>query len=173
MSRDTRVGQPGVVASLESAWNARFGVYASSMDPSMARPDFTGHAYPTGSGHHADFVARSAARSAFQGDTSNNTTVLTATQHAELGQKRRVAVAAMVDCSAWDTSGSAQLPILDFACVLMLAPVRDGGSAAQWSQVGATMDVEYLGLAGNPGTPCASSGLAGGSFGPRVPTLVQ
>lgn len=173
VSRDTRVGQPGVVASLESAWNARFGVYASSMDPSMARPDFTGHAYPTGSGHHADFVARSAARSAFQGDTSNNTTVLTATQHAELGQKRRVAVAAMVDCSAWDTSGSAQLPILDFACVLMLAPVRDGGSAAQWSQVGATMDVEYLGLAGNPGTPCASSGLAGGSFGPRVPTLVQ
>jgi hypothetical protein len=82
-------------------------------------------------------------------------------------------VAAIVDCAAWAVSGSAQPPILDFACVLMLAPVRNGGSVAQWSQVAATMDVEFLGLARAAGTPCASSGLAGGSFGPPVPTLVQ
>jgi hypothetical protein len=35
------------------------------------------------------------------------------------------------------------------------------------------MDVEFLGLTRTAGTPCASSGLAGGSFGPLVPALVQ
>ena len=173
VSSGSRVGQPGVMSSLESAWNARFGVYASGMDPNSAKPDFTGHAYPTGSGHYADFVARGAARAPFQGNVANNTSKLTDQQHASLGQRRRVAVAAIVDCSAWQASNSAQPPILDFACVLMLAPVRNGGSAAQWSEVAATLDVEYLGLARTAGTPCASSGLAGGSFGPPVPTLVQ
>jgi Flp pilus assembly protein TadG len=173
VSAGTRVGQPGVVSTLESAWNARFGVYASGMDPASAKPDFTGHGYPTGSNHYADFVARSAARAPFQGAVANNTTKLTGAQHASLGQRRRVAVAAIVDCSTWGASGSAQPPILDFACVLMLAPVRNGGSAAQWSEVAATMDVEFLGLTRTAGTPCASSGLAGGSFGPLVPALVQ
>jgi hypothetical protein len=173
VSSGSQVGQPGVVSSLESAWNARFGVYASGMDPTDAKPDFTGYAYPTGSSNYADFVARSAARTPFQGLVANNTTTLSSAQHASLGQRRRVAVAAIVDCAAWAVSGSAQPPILDFACVLMLAPVRNGGSVAQWSQVAATMDVEFLGLARAAGTPCASSGLAGGSFGPPVPTLVQ
>lgn len=173
VSADSRVGQPGVISTLESAWNARFGVYASSMDPTSAKPDFSGYAYPTGEGHFADFVSRSAARAPFQGEVANNNAKLTSTQHANLGQRRRVAVAAIVDCSVWNTSASAQPTILDFACVLMLAPVRNGGSAVQWSDVSATMDVEYLGLARTAGTPCASSGLAGGSFGPPVPTLVQ
>jgi len=173
VSAGSNVGQPGIVSTLESAWNSRFGVYASGLDASEANPDFSGHAYPTGSGHYADFVARSAARAPFQGRVANNTSKLTGAQHASLGQRRRVAVAAIVNCSVWQTSGSAQPPILDFACVLMLAPVRNGGSPAQWSDIAATMDVEYLGLARAAGTPCASSGLAGGSFGPPVPTLVQ
>lgn len=173
VSSGSRVGQPGVVSTLESAWNARFGVYASGVDPASAKPDFTGYGYPTGTNRYADFVTRSAARAPFQGNVANNTTKLTGAQHASLGQRRRVAVAAIVDCSVWETSGSAQPPILDFACVLMLAPVRNGGSAPQWSEVSATMDIEYLGLARAAGTPCASSGLAGGSFGPPVPTLVQ
>ena len=63
--------------------------------------------------------------------------------------------------------------MLDFACVLLLAPVRNGGSAASWTQVSTTMDMEFLGLTRNPGTPCATGGLAGGAYGPPVPTLVQ
>lgn len=169
----SRVGQPGVMSSLESAWNSRFGVYKSGLDASEASPDFSGWAYPTGSGNYADYAARRAARTPFQGAVANNASVLTSAQHASLGQQRRVAVAAIVDCSVWEASGSAQPPVLDFACVLMLAPVRNGGSAKQWSAISDTMDVEYLGLARSGGTPCASSGLAGGSFGPPVPTLVQ
>ena len=84
-----------------------------------------------------------------------------------------LATAAIVDCSVWAASGSAQPPVLDFACVLLLAPVRNGGSAASWTEVAATMDLEFLGLTRNPGTPCATGGLAGGAYGPPVPTLVQ
>ena len=96
VSSGSRVGQPGVVSTLESAWNARFGVYASGTDPASAKPDFTGYSYPTGTDRYADFVTRSAARAPFQGNVANNTTTLTGAQHASLGQRRRVAVAAIV-----------------------------------------------------------------------------
>lgn len=167
------VGQPGVISSLESAWNSRFGIYASGMDPQSAPPDFTGYAYPSGSNNYADFVSRTRARAAFQGNVGGGNSKLTSAQHAALGQQRRVATAAIVDCSVWSGSGSAQPPVLDFACVLLLAPVRNGGSATSWTQAGATMDLEFLGLTRNPGTPCATGGLAGGAYGPPVPTLVQ
>jgi len=167
------VGQPGVISSLESAWNSRFGIYASGTQPQTAPPDFTGYAYSSGSNHYADFVTRTGARAAFQGNVGGGTTKLSSAQHAALGQQRRVATAAMVDCSVWAASGSAQPPVLDFACVLLLAPVRNGGSAASWTEVSATMDLEFLGLTRNPGTPCATGGLAGGAYGPPVPTLVQ
>lgn len=167
------VGQPGVISSLETAWNSRFGIYTGGAQPQSAPPDFTGWAYPSGSNHYADFVARTSARAAFQGNVGGGNVRLTSAQHALLGQQRRVATAAIVDCSVWAGGGSAQPPVLDFACVLLLAPVRNGGSAASWSQVSATMDLEFLGLTRNPGTPCATGGLAGGAYGPPVPTLVQ
>lgn len=165
------VGSPGVVSALETSWNARFGLYAGSTRPQDAPPDFTGYAYPSGSGHYADFVARARDRAPFQGSAPGNHQVLSRSEHAEYGQRRRVVTAAVVDCSQW-TSGSANPVILDFACVLLLAPVASGGGK-QWSQVSETMDLEFLGLTRDPGTPCATLGLAGGSFGPPVPTLVQ
>lgn len=54
------------------------------------------------------------------------------------------------------------MPILGYACVLMLNPIKGPNDVV----------LEYLGEPNTPGTPCASYGLAGGS-GPLVPVLVQ
>ena len=169
----TTVGQAGTITSLESNWNARFGVYASSMSYTNAPPDFTGYGYVTGSNNYSDYVSRSSTRDPYQNGVGGGNSKLTSAQHGSYGQKRRIATAAIVDCSVW-SSGSANPTVIDFACILLLAPVQNGGSAAQWGpEFATTMDVEYLGLASAPGTPCATSGLGGGTFGPPVPVLVQ
>ncbi len=169
------VGQPGVVSTLESAWNSRFGIYKNPLNSTTAPPDFTGYSYPTGSNNYANYVTRLASRASFKppGGAPSSITVLTSAQHASLGQKRRVATAAMVNCSVWNSSGSANPPVLDFGCILLLAPVKDGGPPAQWLQTSNTLDIEYLGLASAVNTPCASSGLAGGTYGPLVPVLAK
>jgi hypothetical protein len=169
----TTVGQAGTISALESNWNARFGVYASSMSYSTAPPDFTGYGYITTSNNYSDYVARSSAREPYQNGVGGGNSKLASGQHGTYGQKRRIATAAIVDCSVW-SSGSANPTVVDFACILLLAPVLNGGSTAQWGpEYATTMDVEYLGLASAAGTPCATSGLGGGTFGPRVPVLVQ
>ena len=61
--------------------------------------------------------------------------------------------------------GQAQtVPIQAWACVLMLHKI---GSPSD------TVYMEYLGRANDPGSPCATAGLGGGSVGPMVPVLVQ
>ena len=166
------VGEAGVVTSLEAAWNTRFGVYHPSKSFTAARPDVTGYSYPTGSNHYADFETQSAARAPFQGTVGGGSTKLTSAQHGVEGrQNRRVLTAAVVDCAVW--AGGGNPAVLDFACILMLAPVVNGGGPSSWSDVAPTMDIEFLGLTRQVGTPCATSGLGGGAFGPPVPTLVQ
>ena len=169
------VGQPGVVSTLESAWNSRYGVYKNPLNATTAPPDFTGYSYPTGSNNYANYVTRLASRASFAppGGAPGSITVLTSAQHAALGQKRRVVTAAMVNCSVWNTSPSTNPPVLDFGCILLLAPVKDGGPPAQWLQTSNTLDIEYLGLATAVNTPCASSGLGGGTYGPLVPVLAK
>ncbi len=169
------VGQPGAVSTLESAWNTRFGLYKNgTYNTTNAPPDFTGYSYPTGSNHYANYVTRLAARTPFQGITHNSVNTTTQANHVALGGQRRIAVAAVVNCSVWAVPpGAAQPPVLDFSCILLLAPVQDGGPAAHWSQIAPNLDIEYLGLSSSPGSPCASSGLAGGLYGPKVPALAQ
>lgn len=166
------VGQPGVVSTLETAWNSRFGIYKSGpINSGTAPPDFTGYGYPTGSNNYANYEIRQAARVQFQGLVGGGASKLTTAQHGALGQKRRVVTAAIVDCTVWNTSPSGNPPVKDFGCILLLAPVRDGGSPASWTNVAATLDIEYLGLASAVGTPCATAGLGGGTYGPLVPVL--
>ena len=174
----TPVGQPGVVSTAETVWNTRFGIYKSpTYTTSNGPPDFTGYSYPSSSNNFADYEGRLAARAQFQGNlpSSGNPSKITSAQHASVGAQRRIAVAAVVDCFVWHTSPSSNPVVKDFSCILLLAPVRDGGPAAQYSETDAneTMDIEYLGLANAAGSPCASSGLSGGTYGPLVPNLVQ
>jgi hypothetical protein len=176
VSVGTPVGQPGVISAAESVWNTRFGVYKGpTYTYSNAPADFTGYSYPSSSSNYADYVSRLAARAQFQGSIHSSLSKLTSGQHASFGAQRRIAVAAVVDCSVWNTNSSANPTVIDFSCILLLAPVPDGGPASAYSDTDAneTMDIEYLGLASAVGSPCASSGLSGGSYGPLVPNLVQ
>lgn len=91
--------------------------------------------------------------------------ILTPAEHRDRGQQRRVALAPVVDCTQFSgatSCGSQLVPILGYACVLMLNPIKGPNDVV----------LEYLGQPNTPGTPCASYGLAGGS-GPLVPVLVQ
>lgn len=55
--------------------------------------------------------------------------------------------------------------IKDFACALMLQPLSIPSASS--------VQMEYIGNAGEPGSPCTTNGLPGGVAGPLVPVLVQ
>jgi hypothetical protein len=59
---------------------------------------------------------------------------------------------------------SQTVPIEAWACVLMLHPIGSPGDIVR---------MEFLGLSSTAGSPCATSGLAGGTAGPLVPVLVH
>lgn len=169
------VGAQGEVTSLDRAWNTRFGIYLNSQTtPANATPDYSGYGYPSGGNHYADYMARVAARTPFQGNTGNWTKLSTA-EHGQYGKSRRIAVTPIVDCSVWSTGpGSAQPPIEAFGCVLMLAPVlKIQGAIPEGADASMQMAIEYIGRADEPGSPCTTAGRPGGGFGPPVPALVQ
>ena len=85
-------------------------------------------------------------------------------QLASSGASRRLTVAPIVDCSLW--AGSQTVPILAWACVLMLHPISAPGDVVY---------MEYIGLSNTPGSPCVTTGLPSGpgTAGPLVPALVR
>ena len=181
------VGQNGAVNSLDKAYNTRFGVYAPGGGYSIANspPDYTGNSYSTenwtlgrnaytGSvGGQTNFKA---ARAAFMPITNpvgvtpsfyaNNDTRATQAQHASNGADRRLVIVPIVDCAGFAAGQHA--PVRAYACVLMLDPYRRQGNNV-------VSRLEFIGLSNEPGSPCATSGIAGdsGSMGPMVPALVQ
>lgn len=185
------VGQTGVIGnSAAKAWNSRFGLYqGGGGNPNLtsAPPDFTGYAYtdirpdnglpgnwPSGSNAYPDFQARrnlnqsyganvqagNAATGLSISNAYNPTT--TTGQHQTYGADRRMTTAPIVDCGAWASAQT--VPILGWACVLMLHPISSPGD---------TVHMEFRGASNQPGSPCATSGLGGGTAGPFVPVLVQ
>lgn len=167
-----QVGEAGAITSLQHAWNSRFGLYGpGSLSVSDAPPDFTGYGYsPPASSNYADYEARYAARAPFNAKPPGSWKRLTNPEHTAYGQRRRVATVPVVNCAEF---ASGMPKVQDLACVLLLAPIK-GSPAGGWpAGSSATIDIEFLGRASTPGTPCVSYGLAGGTFGPPVPTLVQ
>lgn len=187
------LGTPGVQSSIADAWNERFGIYRNSGDPATDHPDFTGYVYTatnwptqfnawngaTPAGAHAtaaNFLAKRAAYASCA-DTGTNMsgpngckaiTGLTLTggfntlatpgptgQHHQDGASRRIALVPVVNAA----NG-----VMDYACMLMLQPM---------SIPPADVQLEFLGNAGSPGSPCTTSGLPGGAAGPLVPVLVR
>ncbi len=175
------IGQTGVAASLTDAWNSRFGIYKShevalgAGGPlSTAPPDFTGYSYtasnwPAQSNAYPDYLARRDGREPFNADSgvslTGNATAISAAQHATYGRDRRLVLAPIVDCALFASSQS--VPMDAWGCVLLLAPISTPGAGSFSARL------EYRGLASEPGSPCASSGLAGGTAGPAVPVLAQ
>jgi Flp pilus assembly protein TadG len=188
------LGTPGAQTSVDRPWNYRFGVYKNSDAPALNHPDQTGYAYtaanwknpvpqnafagtPAAGSHStaANYITKRAAYAsladtgtnvktgsqiAFGDNTKLNSFQKLATpgaggQHQQYGTNRRLAVVPVID-------GANR--VTDYVCMFMLHPLSGPNDPAQ---------LEYRGLAGIPDTPCATSGLPGGSAGPLVPVLVR
>jgi Flp pilus assembly protein TadG len=189
------LGTPGVQASVADVWNARFGLYRGSSSPATMHPDFTGYSYTTNnwpSGNSAydgptppmahptadDFLTKrlafaSCADTGTQMNGPNGCATIinrtvnsfnniaspgpTATDgHARYGANRRIVTVPVTNAYP----GSVE----DYACMLMLQPI---------SLPPADIQLEFIGGASVPGSPCATSGLPGGAAGPLVPVLVR
>jgi len=178
ITSNTNVGQTGVMGNAAGkAWNSRFGLYqngAGNPQPPAAAPDFTGFAYtpltwPSQQNALPNFLnTQRVAHSPYQGNAATGLSIsnaynsATSGQLATMGASRRLSVAPMVDCAGWASSQT--VPIVAYACILMLHPIGSPSDIVR---------MEYVGRADDPSSPCATSGLAGGSFGPLVPVLVQ
>jgi len=190
------LGTPGVQANVVDVWNYRFGIYKNMVDPSttLARPDFSGYAYtaknwpsqanayggPIPAGAHAtadNFIAKrlafaNCADTGMQlrggpnscegiiGQSLNSFQKLVPAGiamggHRQFGANRRIVLVPVVNDAK---------SVIDFGCMLMLQPL---------SIPMAPVKLEYLGNAGEVGSPCTTSGLPGGAAGPLVPVLVR
>jgi Flp pilus assembly protein TadG len=179
MGLGTAVGQSGVNASVEVAWNSRFGIYrsgAGNPQVTTAAPDITGFSYtsatwPAGasayrgsSGATPNYQSSASGHAPYQLSPPNPDNKITQAQHTNFGRNRRVAVAPVVNCAVWNTPpGSAQPSIEGWACVLMLNPKLTGTDR---------YGLEFLGLSTAAGSPCAATGEPG-LFGPLVRQLAQ
>jgi hypothetical protein len=184
----TQVGEQGNINSLGKAWNTRFGLYKGSDSIATAPPDYTGFAYtpttwPSRSNAYAgtsvgapNFQTARAQHLIYQGAASglnipNSYNNSTTAQLTSSGADRRLVTVPIVDCATWAGSSPQTVPILGYACVLLLHPMdKDNGPDASddvW--------IEYRGKSTDPTSPCATSGSVGGpgSVGPQVPALVQ
>ena len=195
---DDNLGTPGVQTAVADVWNSRFGIYKNNITLSLSDPnslpDFTGYSYtiknwPNGRNAYngppgplapagaENFVTK---RQAYASCADTGTRVrganscesitglslnsfqklatpgATATDgHKVFGSNRRIVTVPVIS----DAS-----KVLGFACMLMLQPFSIPQTDVQ---------LEYIGNANEEGSPCTSSGYAGGAVGPLVPVLVQ
>ena len=172
----------GNKTALVPVWNYRFGLYAGKPDFTdplewVKRPDLTGYAYSlensSGSNVYDDFASRRSSNAACGatvgqcmsvGDPDwklpGNITYIAPSgdgpdSHGAEGTNRRLVLVPIV--GATDR-------VDGFACMLMLQPL---------SIPMAPVQLEYLGNASLPTSPCSFSGMPGGAAGPLVPALVR
>jgi hypothetical protein len=130
----------------------------------------------------SDFDDKQAAHAPYQGDgetgLKNIDNKYNVTQLAELklkGANRRLVTAPLVNCSEW--TGDNQIPIRNWACVLMLHPIgainTNPGGGPKADDDDTPVQLEYAGLSSDPSSPCTTFGIPGGTAGPLVPVLVQ
>lgn len=185
-----RVGQQGFDQSLVAAYNTRFGVYKGSYNINNNPPDYSGFAYQQApnspvtwpntspqnaylgvpsSGSSPNYAGTNGAHDQhlpYQLDLKNlggGYNQISAAQHASSGTNRRVTISPVVDCAQLAASNPQSVPVLAYACVFLLRPVKTASE----------ISVEFLAMANDEHNPCATSGLAGGTIGPLVPVLVQ
>lgn len=184
------LAEPGAAQSAAKAWNSRFGLYFSDANGNNPSPtgnppaaqDWTGFSYTTKPegvaawlpqrSAFADYLLHRATRAPYQGDDKTGLKIIG--HYTAIGEKveadRRVVPVPMIDCTQWETTK--KIKIDDWACVLLLHPIEIPSGDPKNDELG-DLYMEYLGLASKPGSPCASYGVGGGTFGPLVPVLVQ
>jgi Flp pilus assembly protein TadG len=185
-----QVGEQGNITALGKAWNTRFGLYKGGDTVSTAPPDYTGYSYTpfnwpekfnafdgTSSSGAPNYRTERAAHAPYQGNTLSGLSVnnsyqnSTSAQLSTYGSDRRLATVPVVDCASWAASTPQTVPVLGYACVLMLHPMTNDNGPAGGQEVW----LEYRGRSDDPSSPCATLGGVGGpgSVGPLVPALVQ
>jgi hypothetical protein len=186
------LGTPGVQSSVADVWNARFGLYRGSSSPAVMHPDMTGYAYtstnwptqrsaydgPTPPGAHptaANFVTKRQSFASCADTTTSATECRTIINrqinsfnrvaapgpnvpggHFQYGFNRRIVTVPVTN----GYPGSVE----EYACMLLLQPI---------SIPPANIQLEFIGAASAPNSPCVTSGLPGGAAGPLVPVLVR
>ncbi|HWW07250.1 pilus assembly protein TadG-related protein [Collimonas sp.] len=187
------LGTPGIQSSVDTVWNYRFGIYKNNdPGPSVDHPDFSGYAYTSANWKNAspqnawsgtpaagsdstaaNFTTKRAAFASYddtgtsvsKGDTITSLSMkggfkTLATpgaggEHNLYGFSRRLVTSPVVDASN---------KVIDYACMFMLQPLSGPTVSVQ---------LEFRGNAGSTSSPCTTNGLAGGTAGPLVPTLVR
>ena len=187
---DSVVRESGNIGSAAFAYNTRFGIYQGSNAPPVdGIPDLTGYAYynntvtqppypnkynyPTNPSN--SFVAKRSAYAKYQGDNQSDNPLLNVIPPGKIyggllatsGANRRIVTAPIVNCPI-PSSSSTPVKINRVACILLLHPIKTGAAASSEK-----MWIEYLGAANDPVSPCATSGLPGGTAGPLVTVLVR
>jgi hypothetical protein len=190
------LGTPGAQTTVDTVWNYRFGIYKNAdYDPSTNHPDYTGYAYTAqnwknavpqnafsgikAAGSHAtaaNFLTKRLAFASYDdtGTSINGGDAITGLntnsfkklatpgpgtgalhEHNQYGYSRRIVTVPVIN-------GATQ--VIDYLCMFMLQPLSGPNAIVQ---------LEFRGNAGNVSSPCTTSGLAGGTVGPKVPVLVQ
>lgn len=184
------LGTPGVKTSIADTWNFRFGLYKNTGDPAVNHPDFTGYAYtatnwpsqksaydgtpgsdPTGTAANFLNKRQSYASCADTGSTVNRCESITGLTlnsfqklaapgittggHKQYGASRRLVLVPVINPAA---------KVIDYVCMFMLQPLSIPMTTTQ---------LEFRGNAGDPASPCTTSGLPGSNVGPLVPVLVH
>jgi hypothetical protein len=176
----TQVGQQGNIESLDKAWNTRFGLYKGADSSATATPDYTGYGYTPvnwpsmqdafgGTGTDPNFQSARGSNLTYQGIPGQGTQSTTSADLAANGADRRLVTAPVVNCSAWAGTNPQTIPVLGYACMLMLHPMTHISDPLY------SVDVwlEYRGPSNDPNSPCNTAGVAGGTAGPLVPVLVH
>jgi Flp pilus assembly protein TadG len=185
------LGTPGTQTTIAEDWNYRFGIYKKlpdfATDPAYMRPDFSGYSYTahnwasqfnawngtdTTDPTAANFVTKRASFGACSpsGTVSSCETInaislngfkdLAASgtgtaSHGAWGSNRRVVTVPVTDSTN---------KVIDFLCMFMLQPLSVPMTDVQ---------LEFVGNASLPSSPCSFSGMPGGVSGPLVPALVR
>ncbi|WBY02602.1 pilus assembly protein [Ramlibacter tataouinensis] len=190
------LGTPGVQAAIASAWNYRFGLYGGSDTPEIYNPDMSGYSYtalnwPTrfnafdgprppmtpATATSENFITKRLAY-ANCADTGNRVRGANSCESItglSLNSFSRVAAAGPTAVGGHRTYGIrsriAPVPVvngsnqvIDFACMFMLQPLTIPM---------ADVYLEFRGNASDPGSPCVTAGIPGGTAGPLVPALVR
>jgi Flp pilus assembly protein TadG len=185
-----QVGEQGNITSLGKAWNTRFGLYKGGDTITTAPPDYTGYSYTpynwpekfnafdgASSSGAPNYRSGRANHSPYQGNTLSGLNVnnsyqnSTSSQLTTYGSDRRLTTVPIVDCTSWAASTPQTVPVLGYACVLLLHPMTNDNGPSGGQEVW----LEYRGRSDDPSSPCATLGGVGGpgSVGPLVPALVQ
>lgn len=183
--------EPGVATGVAQAWNTRFGLYSGKYsDLDDFPPDRTGYAYtpnrldkkgnviagswpaPAPQNAYANYLVRKNTThdpynpTALLNDKGvpvnlpGNPSPLAQALHASKGQDRRTVFVPVISCADWEPN-KRNMPVLDYACALMITPIDDPSTDVQ---------LEFIGLKSKGA--CATAGFPGNGGAP-VPALVD